>query len=77
MIDKTTETIKDGRLSGTDLAETYCIRSNAFSDLQRHDEALQDSNAALRLAPNAINMLACRGINYFNAGQFEKSITDY
>lgn len=77
VIDKTTETIKDGKPSGTDLSETYCVRNNAFSDLQRHDEALQDSNAALRLAPNAINMLACRGINYFNAGQFEKSITDY
>ncbi len=76
-IDKTSETIKDGKLAGTDLAETYCVRSNAFSDLQRSDEALQDSNAALRLAPNATNMLACRAINYFNAGQFEKSVADY
>ena len=53
------------------------LRSNALSDLQRFDEATQDANEAIRLAPNAASTLGCRAINYFNAGQLEKSIADY
>jgi len=77
LVDKTAETIKAGKLAPSDMVEAYCIRSNALSDLQRFDEALQDANEAVRLAPNAINALGCRGFNYFNAGQFDKSIADY
>ena len=58
------------------MADAYCIRSNALSDLQRFDEATQDANEAIRLAPNAASTLGCRAINYFNAGQLEKSIAD-
>jgi lipoprotein NlpI len=76
-IDKITETIKSGKLAGTDLAETYCARGGAFSDLQRHDEALQDANEAIRLAPNSANVFACRAFFYFNAGLFDKSVADY
>jgi lipoprotein NlpI len=76
-IDKTTETIKSGKLAQSDMADAYCIRSNALSDLQRFDEATQDANEAMRLAPNATSILGCRALNYFNAGQFEKSIADY
>ena len=39
LIDKTTETIKSGKLAPSDMADAYCIRSNALSDLQRFDEA--------------------------------------
>ena len=77
LIDKTTETIKSGKLAQSDMADAYCIRSNALSDLQRFDEATQDANEAMRLAPNATSTLGCRALNYFNAGQFEKSIADY
>ena len=51
LIDKTTETIKSGKLAPSDMADAYCIRSNALSDLQRFDEAAQDANEAMRLAP--------------------------
>jgi lipoprotein NlpI len=77
LVDKTTETIKGGKLAPSDMVEAYCIRSNALSDLQRFDEALQDANEATRLAPNSTNALGCRALNYFNAGQFDKSIADY
>ena len=77
LIDKTTETIKSGKLAPSDMADAYCIRSNALSDLQRFEEAAQDANEALRKAPNASSTLGCRALNYFNAGQFEKSIADY
>jgi lipoprotein NlpI/transglutaminase-like putative cysteine protease len=77
VIEKTTETIKNGKLSGADLAEAYCTRSNAMSDLQRHEEALLDANEAVRLAPNSTDILGCRALAYFNNGQFAKSVADY
>jgi len=76
-ITKTTETIAKGKLAGSDLADAYCLRGNAFGDLGRHDEALQDANEAVRLAPNAISPLTCRAELYFQTGQFEKGIADY
>ncbi|KRR18260.1 hypothetical protein CQ14_25435 [Bradyrhizobium lablabi] len=77
LIDKTTETIKNGKLASSDVADAHCIRSNALSDLQRFDEAAQDANEAVRLVPNSPSTLGCRAFNYFNAGQFDKSIADY
>jgi len=77
LVDKTTETIKGGKLAQSDMADAYCIRINALSDLQRFDEAMQDANEAIHLAPNSDKRLGCRALNYFNAGQFDKSIADY
>ena len=76
-IKKTTETITAGKLSGSDLADVYCLRGNAYADLARYEEALQDVNNSVRLAPNAPNPLSCRAETYFRSGQFEKSIADY
>src|SRR5580698_1653500 len=76
-IKKTTETIAAGKLSGSDLADVYCLRGNAYANLARFDEALQDVNNSVRLAPNASNPLSCRAETYFRSGQFEKSIADY
>jgi lipoprotein NlpI len=76
-IKKASQTITNGKLAGTDLADVYCLRGNAYSDLGRYEEALQDMNTAVRLAPNAPATLSCRGELYFQAGQFDKSIADY
>jgi lipoprotein NlpI/transglutaminase-like putative cysteine protease len=76
-IKKATETIAGGKLSGSDLADVYCLRGNAYSDLERYEEALQDTNNSVRLAPNASGPLSCRAEVYFRLGQFEKSIADY
>jgi lipoprotein NlpI len=76
-VKKTTETIASGKLAGSDLAEAYCLRGSALGDLGRHDEALQDANEAVRLAPNSTSPLTCRAEFYFTTGQFEKSIADY
>jgi lipoprotein NlpI/transglutaminase-like putative cysteine protease len=76
-IKKATETIGNGKLTGSDLADAYCLRGNALGDLGRHEEAFQDANEAVRLAPNAISPLTCRAELYFQTGQFEKSIADY
>jgi lipoprotein NlpI len=76
-IKKITETIAGGKLFGSDLADAYCIRGNAYAELDRFEEALQDTNNSVRLAPNSSNPLTCRAEVYFRSGQFEKSIADY
>ena len=76
-IDKITETIKGGKLSQSDLAEAYCSRSNALSDLERFDEAQQDATEAARLSPNAPAIIGCKAYNYYSNGQFEKAVAEY
>jgi lipoprotein NlpI len=76
-VKETTKTIASGKLSGSDLADAYCNRSAAFSDLGRYEEALHDADKAIQLAPNEASLLACRAEDYFQAGQFDKSIADY
>jgi lipoprotein NlpI len=77
VINKTTETINGGKLSGADLVESYCTRASALSDLLRDDEALRDANEATRIEPNSTSALGCRALIYFKAGQFERSVADY
>jgi lipoprotein NlpI/transglutaminase-like putative cysteine protease len=76
-LDKTTETIKSGKLSGGDLADAYCSRSLNNVDLGMLDEALQDANEATKIAPNAGDSYVCRGYAYLSRGEFAKSIADY
>ncbi len=76
-VDKTTETIKSGKLTGSDLAGSYCLRSSAYADLGKADKALADANEALKVAPNASASLYCRAYVYFGTGEFEKSVEDY
>jgi lipoprotein NlpI/transglutaminase-like putative cysteine protease len=75
-IKKTTETIDGGKLAGADLANVYCLRGGAQANLGRQEEALQDVNNAVRIAPNAVS-LSCRAETYNRFGQFEKSIADH
>jgi lipoprotein NlpI len=76
-ITKTTATIAAGKLSGSDLADVYCLRGNAYADEGHFDEALQDGNNSVRLAPTASAPLSCRAEVYFRMGQFDRSIADY
>jgi lipoprotein NlpI len=76
-IDKTTLAIRFGKLTGTDLAGAYCLRSNARTDLGMVKDALADANEALKLTPNSSDSLRCRAHVHFAAGEFEKAITDY
>lgn len=77
LIKKTTETIGAGKIAGADLANAYCFRAVAQADLGRYEEALQDANTGVRLAPNTAPPLSCRADIYSRTGQFEKSLTDY
>ena len=76
-LEKTTETIKSGKLSGGDLAHAYCSRSINSADLGKLDEALQDANEAIKIAPNAGDSYRCRGYVHLVRGEFAKSISDY
>jgi lipoprotein NlpI len=76
-IKKVTETIDSGKLTGKDLAEAHCLRSNGYTDLGQFDEALKDANQALKLAPNAGKLSLCRAVIYFDKGDFRKAVTDY
>ena len=76
-LEKTTETIKSGKLSGGDLAHAYCSRSVNSADLGKLDEALQDANEAIKIAPNAGDSYRCRGYVHLVRSEFAKSISDY
>jgi lipoprotein NlpI len=76
-IDKTTQAIRSGKLTGSDLAGAYCLRSNARSDLGMPKEGLADANEAVKLTPTSPDSLRCRAYAYFTAGEFDKTIADY
>lgn len=76
-IKKTTEAIKSGKLTGSDLADSYCMRSGAYSNLGSAKDALADANEALKVAPNSPSAFYCRGYVHFGAGEFDKSAADF
>jgi lipoprotein NlpI len=76
-VKKLTETIDSGKISGKDLAQTYCLRSGASTDLGRSDDGMRDAEKALKLAPNEGKSFLCRAYVYFNTGDFRKAIADY
>lgn len=72
-----TATIDSGKLSGRDLADPYCRRSQVFTDLGNFDAARKDAAQALTLAPNSGKSFACRAYLNFNSGAFAKSADDF
>jgi lipoprotein NlpI/transglutaminase-like putative cysteine protease len=76
-VDKTSQAIKSGKLAGADLANSHCLRSNAYSDLGKFTEARADADEAVKLIPNSPTVLMCRAAAHFSAGEFEKSVEDY
>jgi lipoprotein NlpI len=72
-----TTSIDAGKLTGDDLAEAYCDRADAQSDLGQPAQALQDAQNAIKTAPNLPLAYACRGSAYFVQGDFARSIADY
>ena len=77
VIKKTTETIGGGKLSGSDLADAYCLRGAAYSDLEQYDEALADTSKAVQLAPNSAPLLGCLADVYYRRSQFDRSIAEF
>jgi lipoprotein NlpI len=76
-VEKTSQAIKSGKLDSADLANSRCLRSNAYSDLGKFAEARADADEAVKLAPNSATVLMCRAAARFTAGEFDKSTEDY
>jgi lipoprotein NlpI/transglutaminase-like putative cysteine protease len=76
-LERTSKTIGAGRLTGADLAEALCTRSETLAELGRTAEALRDGNEAVRAAPSEPRALACRGNAHWHAAQFAQAVADY
>ena len=76
-IDKITEALKSGKLTGSDLGRAYCARGVFYGNLGKFDEAFADASEALKIAPNSGEVIACQGFVYFLHGEFAKSIASY
>ncbi|MBS0241845.1 MAG: DUF3857 domain-containing protein [Proteobacteria bacterium] len=73
-IDKTGAAIKSGKLTGSDLAAAYCLKSQSLSDLGQKEQAIAEANAAIQASTSSHK---CRGYAYFGAGEMDKAIADY
>ncbi len=76
-VNKFTEAIKSGKLTGSDIASAYCERGASYNALEKTENALRDVDQAIKLAPNDPQFLACRAEVHFRNGNFDKSIADY
>jgi lipoprotein NlpI len=76
-IDKTTETIKGGKLGNSDMAFAHCGRAFSQSYLGKMTEALEDANTAIKLDPNGATNHGCRAFVLLRSGEFNKAIADY
>ncbi len=76
-IDKISKAIASGKLAGADLANAYCLRSSDEISLGKKDEAMRDVAEAIKIAPDDPHFIACRADDYFQLGEFAKSIADY
>lgn len=68
--------IKGGRLKGAQLSSAYAIRGVTYSQSGKLDQALQDFDAAMRLTPNAVELLNLRGMVQVERGEVEKGLQD-
>jgi lipoprotein NlpI len=77
VIERTGQTLADGRLSGDDLAETLCDRAEALADRGRPAEGLKDAAEAVRVAPELGRAWHCRGNVHFAAADFARAVADF
>lgn len=77
MVQAASKAIASGRLSGEDLAEAYCTRAEAYSDLGELQSGLVDAEAAVARVPESARSWDCRGNLNFAAGRFDASVNDY
>jgi lipoprotein NlpI/transglutaminase-like putative cysteine protease len=76
-VKQTTQAIQSGKLAGGDLANSHCLRADAYVELGMDNKALSDANEVVSLMPNLSASLTCRGYIYFRVGEFAKSVADY
>ncbi|HWH83895.1 MAG TPA: DUF3857 domain-containing protein [Burkholderiaceae bacterium] len=76
-LDSSSKAIAGGQLGGDDLAQAYCIRAEAQSELGNPAAALADAQEAVRLAPGSGASWFCRGSVQWAAGSFAAAGADF
>jgi lipoprotein NlpI/transglutaminase-like putative cysteine protease len=77
LIERITKAIDDKKLTGADLANAYCARSQIYLEVGKTDESFRDIAEALKLDPDSPHLLLCRAGANYHIGEFDKSIADY
>ncbi|MCW5655080.1 DUF3857 domain-containing protein [Hydrogenophaga sp.] len=77
IVQGTDKAIAGGRLSGEDLAEAYCVRAEARSDLGEAEKGLADAEVAVARVPESARAWNCRGNLNFAVGRFDAAVSDY
>lgn len=75
-IDLCTRAIATPGIGKLDLANAYADRAMAYSNKKNIAAGMADANAAIKLAPNADNLIV-RGILYDQSQDFDHAIADY
>ncbi len=73
---KLTKTIDGGKLSGDDLANVYCERAFALSNINESARGLKDAEEAIKISPNNASIIACRGELQLNNQHYVESLKD-
>lgn len=76
-IGKLDKAIESGKLTGEDLAGTYCLRASARLDVEDGVEGMKDAQQAVKIAPNFADSYHCRAQAWFFQGDYVRSAADY
>ncbi len=76
-VDRTTKSIGSGQLSGDDLAQALCLRSQAQTELGNVADALKDAQEAVRQAPSLGTAWFCQGHANWARGDFAAASNDF
>ena len=76
-VERTGKSIGSGQLSGDDLAQALCIRSEAQGELGNAAEALKDAQEAVRQAPALAGAWFCQGNANWGRGDFAAASNDF
>jgi tetratricopeptide (TPR) repeat protein len=76
-VDACTTIIRSRKTSDEDRAAAYYNRGNAYLAQSRHDLAIGDYDAAIRLKPDYVEAYNNRGIAYYGQRLYDRAIADY
>ena len=76
-VERTGKAIGGGQLTGDDLAQALCLRSDAQTELGNASEALKDAQEAVRNAPSLAGAWFCQGNANWAHGEFAAASNDF
>jgi tetratricopeptide (TPR) repeat protein len=72
-----TEVIDSGQYTGWTLKTAYCNRAYALTEIGEYDQVIADSNALLKVDPNASCAFQNRGRAWYYKKDLDQAIADY